>query len=88
VDKGYRVTRRAVETTGTVDKEHRLVLDEPLPIEGPSKVRVIILLADDTDFDEKLWLQAARSNPAFEFLTDAAEDVYTVSDGKPFSDQR
>lgn len=82
------MTRIAVETTGTVDKEHKLVLDEPLPIEGPSRVRVIILLPGDTDFDEKLWLQAARSNPAFEFLTDTAEDIYTAADGKPFSDQR
>ncbi|HTW90194.1 MAG TPA: hypothetical protein VMH22_00600 [bacterium] len=82
------MTRIAVETTGTVDKEHKLVLDEPLPIEGPSRVRVIILLPDDTDIDEKLWLQAARSNPAFEFLTDPAEDIYTAADGKPFSDQR
>jgi len=82
------VAHRAVETTGTVDKEHGLVLDEPLPIAGPSRVRVIILLLDDADLDEKLWLQAARSNPALEFLTDPAEDVYTAADGKPFSNQR
>lgn len=67
-----------------VDKEHRLVLDEPLPIAGPSRVKVIILLPEDTDLDEKLWLEAARSNPAFEFLTDPAEDIYTAADGKPF----
>jgi hypothetical protein len=82
------MTKRAVETTGTIDKEHNLVLDEPLPIDGPSKVRVIILLPEDTDLDEKLWLQAARSNPAFEFLTDPSEDVYTAADGRPFNDVR
>ena len=71
-----------------MDKEHRLVLDEPLPIAGPSRVRVIILLPDDADLDEKLWHRAALSNPAFEFLTDPAEDVYTAADGKPFGDQR
>ena len=49
---------------------------------------MIILLPDDADLDEKLWLQTARSNPAFEFLTDPAEDVYTAADGKPFSDRR
>jgi len=80
------VTKRAVETTGTIDKEHRLILDEPLPIEGPSRVKVIVLVADDDDLDERLWLEAARSNPALEFLTDPAEDVYTAADGKPFSD--
>ena len=77
------MTKRAVETTGIVDEEHRLVLDEPLPIAGPSRVKVIILLPEDTDFDEKLWLEAARSNPAFEFLTDPTEDIYTAADGKP-----
>ena len=78
------MAQRAIETTGTVDKEHRLVLDEPLPIAGPSRVKVIILLPEDADLDEKLWLEAARSNPAFEFLTDPAEDIYTAADGKPF----
>jgi len=78
------VAQRAIETTGTVDKEHRLVLDEPLPIAGPSRVKVIILLPEDTYLDEKLWLEAAGSNPAFEFLTDPAEDIYTAADGKPF----
>jgi hypothetical protein len=80
------MAQRAIETTGTVDGEHRLVLDEPLPIAGLSRVRVIILVPEDTELDEKLWLEAARSNPAFEFLTDPAEDIYTAADGKPFGD--
>jgi hypothetical protein len=80
------VAQRAVEATGTIDKDHRLVLDEPLPIDGPSRVKVIVLVPDDAELDEKLWLQAARSNPAFEFLTDPAEDIYTAADGKPFGD--
>jgi hypothetical protein len=78
------VAQRAIETTGTVDEKHRLVLDEPLPIAGPSRVKVIIPLPEDADLDEKLWLEAARSNPAFEFLTDSTEDIYTAADGKPF----
>jgi hypothetical protein len=82
------VTERAIETTGVVDKDRRLVLDEPLPIAGPSRVKVIILVPEDGDLNERLWLEAARTNPAFEFLTDPSEDIYTVADGKPFSDQR
>jgi hypothetical protein len=80
------MSRRAIETTGTIDKEHRLLLDEPLPITGPGRVKVIILLPEDSDLDEKLWLEAARSNPAFEFLTDPAEDIYTAADGRPLGD--
>jgi len=82
------VTKRVVETTGAIDREHRLILDEPLPIEGPSRVKVIVLLPDNDDFDERVWLEAARSNPVLGFLTDPAEDVYTAADGKPFSDWR
>ena len=80
------MAQRAIETTGVVDKDRRLVLDEPLPVAGPSRVKVIILLPDDTDLDERLWLEAARTNPAFEFLTDPSEDIYTAADGRPFGD--
>ena len=81
------MTVKAIETTGIVNKDHQLVLDEPLPIAGPSRVRVIVLVPDEDDIDEQLCLKAAAANPAFDFLRDAAEDIYTVSDGKPFSDQ-
>ena len=33
------------------------------------------------------WLEAAARNPAFEYLNDLAEDIYSLSDGKPFHDQ-
>jgi hypothetical protein len=78
---------KALEVKGTIDEQRRLQLDEPLPIVGPSRVRVIILISDGTDIDEKEWLQAAASNPAFDFLKDPEEDVYTLADEKPFHDQ-
>ena len=81
-------TLRAIETTGTVDRDRRLVLDAPLPIVGPSRVRVIILVTDEeVDITEQEWLRAASVNPAFEFLSDSEEDIYTLADGKPFDDQ-
>jgi hypothetical protein len=78
---------KAIEVGGTIDEQRRLQLDEPLPIVGPSRVRVIILISDETDIDEKEWLQAAASNPAFDFLKEPEEDIYTLTDGKPFYDQ-
>jgi hypothetical protein len=30
------------------------------------------------------WLKAAANNPVFAFLQDPAEDIYSLSDGKPF----
>ena len=81
------VVMKAIETTGIVDKECRLLLDEPLPIVGPSRVRVIILMAEETDIDEKEWLRAAAINPAFDFLKEPEEDIYSLTDGRPFDDQ-
>jgi len=77
---------KALELTGTIDAKHRLLLDEPIPVDGPSKVRVIILLNEDSDIDEKEWVHAASTNPAFEFLKDREEDIYSLADGKPFHD--
>jgi hypothetical protein len=77
----------AIETTGVVDAQHQLRLDEPLPIPGQSRVRVIVLVPEAEDISEEAWRKAASASPAFDFLKDAAEDVYSTADGKPFHDQ-
>ena len=77
----------AIEVTGTVDEHHRLQLDDTLPIPGPRRVRVIILYPLIDEWDETEWLQAAARNPAFAFLSDPAEDTYSLADGKPFHDK-
>lgn len=43
---------------------------------------------DAEEIDEHEWLQAAASNPVFDFLKDPVEDIYTLADGKPFNDER
>lgn len=82
------IVEKAIETTATINSNRQLILDEPLPIAGPTRVRVIILLPDDVDINEKEWLRAASANPAFDFLKEPGEDIYTLADGKPFHDQR
>ena len=77
----------AIETTGVVDAQHQLRLDKPLPIAGQSRVRVIVLVPEDADIPETAWTKTAATSPAFDFLKDAAEDIYTAADGKPFHDQ-
>ncbi len=77
-------TLTAIELTGTIDEQHQLRLDEALPITGPRRVRVIVLYQLDREWNETEWLQAAARNPAFEFLNDPAEDIYSLTDGKPF----
>jgi hypothetical protein len=75
----------AIEMTGTVDEQRHIQLDEPLPFSGPKKVRIIILYPTTEEMDETEWLYAASHNPAFAFLHDAEEDIYTLEDGKPFN---
>lgn len=77
----------AIEVTGTVDERNQLRLDEVLPVNGPRRVRVIVLYPVDDEWDELEWLAAAARNPAFADLADPAEDIYTLDDGKPFEDQ-
>ena len=82
-----QAARKAIETTGTIDAQHHLVLDETLPVVGPTRVRIIILVPEETDINETEWLQAAAANPALNFLKYLDEDIYTLSDGRPFYDE-
>lgn len=79
-------TLSAIEVTGTIDADHHLHLDTTLPISGPRRVRVIVLYPPE-ELSETEWLQAAAQNPVFQFLHDPAEDIYSVTDGKPFHDE-
>jgi len=79
---------KAIETTGTIDAQRQLVLDKQLPVAGPTRVRIIILLSEEAEMDEKEWLQAAADNPALDFLKEPEEDIYTIANGRPFNDQK
>jgi hypothetical protein len=68
----------AIETTGTVDEDHRLRLDEALPVSGPMRVRVIVLYPLTEGISEDEWLRAAARNPAFRDLEAPEEDVYSL----------
>lgn len=81
------VATKAIETTGAINTQCQLALDEPLPVAGPTRVRIIILLPEESDIDEMEWLRAAAVNPAFDFLKEPEEDIYTLADGRPFHDQ-
>ncbi len=80
-------TLRAIEVEGTVDEQHRLHVEEPLPVDGPGRVRVLVLIPDVPGPEDQEWLRAAASNPAFDFLKHEEEDIYSLADGRPFIDQ-
>ena len=47
------IATKTIETTGTIDAQNQLVLDEPLTVVGPTRVRVIILLPEEADIGEE-----------------------------------
>jgi len=78
----------AIETTGTISANRGIVLDEDLPLNEKSRVRVIVLFDESSDdFSEKEWLKSSANNEVFDFLNDE-EDIYTLEDGKSLSDEK
>lgn len=75
----------AIETTATIGKNRQLILDEEIPARVSEKVRVIVLI--DEDIDERLWHRAAERNDVFDLLADESEDIYSVQDGFPITDE-
>ena len=83
------IPMRAIETTGVIDDRRQLRLDTPLPVAGPSRVRIIVLFPEEEyeEISEAEWLHAAATNAAFDFLKEPEEDIYTLADGRPFDDK-
>lgn len=76
---------KAIEINSKTDKEGHLKIDYQLDTTN-SNVRVLILLEDNSDADEEeVWMDSISKNPAFEFLEDESEDIYSLNDGEPFS---
>ena len=79
---------KAIETTTITDKKGYLKLNMSLQIKE-KPVKVIILMEENEDEDEEvIWMQAISTNPVFDFLKDKKEDIYKITDGKPFNDKK
>jgi hypothetical protein len=78
---------KSIEINTKTDKEGHLKINYPLN-KKDKKVRVIILLDEQNDDidEEKKWLNSIKSNPAFDFLKEPSENIYTLSDGEPFNE--
>ena len=77
---------KAIEAYGEIDKDGRLKLEKPIDYRG-RRVKVIILFAEEEDIDNNLWLEAIGKSESFDFLKAEEEDIYSVEDGKPVSDE-
>ena len=78
---------KAIEISSKIDKSGYLKLDYKLDKPG-SNVRILILFDEDiTEQDEeKLWMSSISKNPAFDFLNEEIEDIYSIHDGEPLND--
>ncbi|HEX5151246.1 MAG TPA: hypothetical protein VFW07_07345 [Parafilimonas sp.] len=77
---------KAEEVFATVDEKGILHADKLLNFKN-QKVKLIVLAQDD-DISDKEWMKFLASNPAFDFLKNEAEDIYTIHDGKPYNSER
>ena len=71
---------QAIKTTATIDEQGKLHPDTPLP-SHTKRVELIIMFpeSDEREIDR---LTSGTNNPAFDFLNDPAEDIYTANDGR------
>lgn len=78
---------KAIEINSKTDKTGHLKINYKLDRPGRN-VRILILLDDEIneEEDEILWMKSISENPAFTFLNDPAEDIYSLKDGEPFND--
>ena len=77
---------KAIEINSRTDKFGHLKIDYKLN-KSDRKVRVLILFEDEkSEYEEKLWMNSISKNPAFDFLNDPEEDIYSLNDGEPLND--
>ena len=77
---------RTIETTGILNTQGQIQLDHPIPQDKARFVRVILLMPEE-ELNEQTWLNAVSNNPSFAFLHDPEEDIYTLKDGLPVTNE-
>jgi hypothetical protein len=74
---------KAIEVTGSVNKEGYVAFDRPIANAQPLRFRGILLLPDSVDSQDEEWSPAAISASVRDLLDDPEEDIYTLEDGEP-----
>jgi bifunctional DNA-binding transcriptional regulator/antitoxin component of YhaV-PrlF toxin-antitoxin module len=70
---------QTLKMTAQVDGMGQLIIEKPLLSVLNKQVKIVVLVEE-----EGTWLHSLSVNPAFDFLKDDAEDIYTLEDGQPF----
>ena len=76
--------RRELGPSPSLDLLRQLLLEDREQGGGLQSAVAETATDDPTELE---WLNALARNPAFGFLADPAEDIYSLSDGIPFRDE-
>ncbi len=79
-----KILPNPIIVSGVIEEANLLLLDNPIPLESHTRVSIYIVPEDD-DISETLWMRWLAANPAYDFLKDEEEDIYTLADGKPIN---
>lgn len=78
---------KAIEVTGSVNEEGCVQIDQPLPAAKSTRFRGILLFPDSESSLDQEWSSSAVQASVQDWLDDPAEDIYTLEDGEPVSDE-
>ncbi|MBC6401678.1 MAG: hypothetical protein GDA51_06305 [Ekhidna sp.] len=77
---------KTIEIHSRTDQKGYLKIKQKLGV-SEKNVRVCIFFdEEETDNEDSLYLKSISNNPAFDFLNDPAEDIYSLTDGTPIND--
>lgn len=81
------VGMKAIEIKSKTDAQGNLKIRYKLNKPGQD-VRVLILVDDKESANdpENQYQKSLKSNPAFDFLSEPEEDIYSANDGEPLDD--
>jgi hypothetical protein len=68
---------KALELNSRTNKKGRLKLD--IDLKKANKIVKVLILSEE----ESNWLLNASNNPAFNFLSEPEENIYSIKDGEP-----
>ena len=82
---GKIIKMKAIEIISKTDKKGHLKINYPLN-RPDSKVRILLLVEDEDEQDEEIrGLTSILNNPAFDFLAEEGENIYSLADGEPIN---
>lgn len=78
---------KAIEKKGTIGKDGMIHISTSKEFAG-KEIKIIILIPESDYISDNEWLIVNTNNPAFNFLNDPGEDIYTINDGKTIEHEK